>query len=108
MEINTKQKDKIENIKEQVQEIQNVFIGRIKPKKGHTLYEINPIKKTISVAKFDEQPALKFTDAMNGFISANKKVTKKEGCIYISALNVKNAIKILNRDFGIKETFNLN
>jgi len=37
----------------------------------------------------------------NGNISAEKKITKKENCIYISSLNKKNVIKILKRDYGI-------
>lgn len=38
---------------------------------------------------------------MKGNIVAQKKVTKKENCVYISALNKKNVLKILKRDFGI-------
>lgn len=70
-------------------------------KKNHSLFEIDLNLKTIELAKFDELPAIKYEDAMKGNISAQKKVTKKENCIYISALNKKNVIKILKRDFNI-------
>jgi hypothetical protein len=100
-EIEVKQKDKIEQVKQQVQEIQTVFDYKIIPKKNHTLFEVNLVLKTIEIAKFDELPAIKFEEAMKGNIVAQKKVTKKENCIYISALNKKNVFKILKRNFNI-------
>lgn len=100
-ELQIKQKDKIEQVKQQVKEIQTVFDYRIRPQKNHSLFEIDLNLKTIELAKFDELPAIKYDDAMKGNISAQKKVTKKENCIYISALNKKNVIKILKRDFNI-------
>lgn len=95
------EKDKIEQVKQQVQEIQTVFDYKIIPQKNHTLFEINLNLKTIEIAEFDEIPAIKYTEAMKGNIVAQKKVTKKENCVYISALNKKNVFKILKRDFGI-------
>lgn len=94
-------KDKIEISKQQQAEIQKVFDSKIVPHENHTLFEIDLNTKEIKLAVFDEQPAIKWEDALKGSISAIKKVTKKENCIYISALNKKNAIKILKRDFGI-------
>jgi hypothetical protein len=95
------EKDKIEQVKQQVQEIQNVFDYKIIPQKNHTLFEVNLVLKTIEIAEFDEIPAIKYTEAMKGNIVVQKKVTKKENCVYISALNKKNVLKILKRDFGI-------
>jgi hypothetical protein len=95
------EKDKIEQVKQQVQEKQTVFDYKIIPQKGHTLFEVNLVLKTIEIAEFDEPPAIKFEEAIKGNIIAQKKVTKKENCVYISALNKKNVLKILMRDFGI-------
>ena len=95
------EKDKIEQVKQQVQEIQTVFDYKIIPQKNHTLFEVNLKLKTIEIAEFDELPAIKFEEAMKGNIITQKKVTKKENCVYISALNKKNVLKILMRDFGI-------
>jgi hypothetical protein len=95
------EKDKIEQVKQQVQEIQNVFDYKIIPQKNHALFEVNLVLKTIEIAEFDEIPAIKYTEAMKGNIVVQKKVTKKENCVYISALNKKNVLKILKRDFGI-------
>lgn len=95
------EKDKIEQVKQQVQEIQTIFDYKITPQKNHTLFEINLVLKTIEIAEFDEIPPIKYTEAMKGNIVAKKKVTKKENCVYISSLNKKNVLKILKRDFGI-------
>ena len=94
-------KDKIEISKQQQAEIQKVFDSKIVPHENHTLFMIDLNTKEIKLAVFDEQPAIKWEDAIKGNISAIKKVTKKENCIYISALNKKNVIKILKRDFQI-------
>lgn len=100
-ELQEKKIDKIENIKQVIIEKKTVFLGTLKPKKGHRLFEFNYNLKTITEAVFDETPPLKFEDAKLGVKSSSKKITKKEGCIYISALNKKNVIKVLKRELGI-------
>lgn len=90
--------DKIEIVKQQQAEIQKVFDSTLKPKRGHTLFEIDLTANTIQKAIFDELPNVKWEDALKGQISAQKKITKKPNCIYISALNKKNVIKILERN----------
>lgn len=100
-DIDIKVKDKIEFVKQQQAEIQKVFDSKIIPHENHTLFEVDLKTGEICLAIFDEQPAIKWEDALKGQISVKKKVTKKENCIYISALNKKNVIKILKRDFNI-------
>jgi hypothetical protein len=96
-----KLKDKIEITKQQQEEIQKIFDNRITPHENHTLFEYNLISKTIDIAVFDNTPEIKWVDAVKGNFSINKKITKKDNCIYISALNKSNVIKILKRDFNI-------
>ena len=96
--LETPQKDKIEQVKQQVKEIQTVFDYKILPQRGHTLFEVNLKLSTIEIAEFDKLPEVKFEDAMKGNISTQRKVTKKENCIYISALNKNNVLKILKRN----------
>ena len=95
------EQDKLEIVKQQEIEKQKIFDSKIIPHKNHTLFEVDLKNNNIEIAKFDELPAVKYTDALKGNISASKKVTKKENCIYISALNKKNVIKILKRDYSI-------
>ena len=99
--IDSNVKDKIEIVKQQQAEIQKVFDSKIIPHENHSLFEFDLNTNEIRLAKFDELPAIKYEDALKGQISAQKKITKKENCIYISALNKKNVIKILKRDFNI-------
>jgi len=96
------EKDKIEIVKQQVKEIQTVFLGTVRPKKGHSMFEVNFKLKTIVKAEFDEVPSLNFKDAMIGVRSLSKKITKKPDCIYVSALNKKNALKILKRELNFE------
>lgn len=95
------ERDKIEITKQQQAEIQKVFDIRVLPKKNHTLFEYNLIDKSIEVAMFDTLPEIKWEDAVKGLIYINRKITRKDNCIYISALNKVNVIKILARDFKI-------
>lgn len=101
MRVEEQRKDKIENVKQQSIELQKILDYKIKPQKNHTLFEYNIKDKTIEESKFDALPVLDYTQAMNGNISSKKEITKKEGFIYISALNKKNVIKVLKRDFKI-------
>lgn len=101
-EINQKSADKIENIKQVSIEKKNVFLGSLKNlKKNHKLFEVNMKLKTIVEATFDDPPAIKFTDAQIGAKTAHKKITVNQDCVYIPALNKKNVVKILKRDFGV-------
>lgn len=99
--LKTKEKDKIEISKQQQKEYQKVLDNVIKPHENHTLFEVDLKEKVIRLATFDELPALKWEDAVKGLISVKKKVTKKENCLYVSALNKKNVKKILKRDFNL-------
>lgn len=94
-------KDKIEITKQQEADTQKILDSKIIPHENHTLFEVDLSIKEIRLAAFDELPSIKWEDALKLKVSAIKKVTKKDNCIYISALNKKNALKILKRDYGI-------
>jgi len=94
-------KDKVEIVKQTSIEKQTIFLGKVRPQKGHTMFEYNHKENTIVEAVFDSAPALKFEYAMKGVVSLDKKITKKPDCIYVSALNKKNALKILRRELNI-------
>lgn len=101
-ETEIKKQEPIENVKQTQHEIKKVLTGVLYPKQGHTLFEINVDEQTIEKASFDAPPILQYNEAMKGNLSAKKKLTRKAGCVYISALNKKNVIKILKRDFNIQ------
>lgn len=97
----TKAEDKIEITKQTKNVIQRVFTNRIIPHENHTLFEVDLKAKTIEKAIYDKNLCINWEDAVKGFISTNKQVTKNNDCIYISALNKRNVIKILKRDYQI-------
>lgn len=116
-ELHKKDKDKVEYVKQQIQEIQKVLDYRIIPKKNHILYEINLSKKTIEIATYTApKTTIMWHEALTMYhkVSFNKidlnnvttitksEVIKQENCVYVFALNKKNVIKILERDFNIK------
>jgi hypothetical protein len=101
MKVDNEKKDKLEFAKQTQAETQKVHIGTLMPKRGHSLFEVNFKLRTINLADFNKTEVVKFEDAMKGTISVNKKVDVKEDCIYISALNKRNVIKILHRNHGI-------
>jgi hypothetical protein len=110
------QKDKVEITKQQQAEIQKVFSNKIIPKENHILFEFDFKKKTIEPAEFKpprttlhwiealeiyNKKTLKRVDIFNAGTVTKSEVIKKENCIYISAMNKKNVVKILKRDFDI-------
>jgi|GEM_PF-2617850 len=75
------------------------LIHSIRPHKGHTLFEINPVTGKCVPAVFE---SIDTTFPLNKAaakikIGVRKKVIAKPDCLYISALNKKNAlIKFFN------------
>ena len=74
----------------------DILLGKIRPQKGHTCYELNVITGAFNVATFDNE-AVEFTKAIKGDLSRKKKLTMKPDCLYATALNVKNAQKVFAR-----------
>lgn len=108
------EKDKIEQVKQQVEEIQLVLDEKIIPNKNHIIFEYNLVERTISVAKFKPfdtlitwEEALKQYNSKKVIIKdigdiktkTKSEILKKENCVYVHALNETNAIKKLKRDF---------
>lgn len=96
-EITIKEKDITEIVKLQHKKNELVLTDTIRPHKGHKLFEFNVSTGQITLAQF-KYSDIHYTDAMKGLINARKTVIKKPNCIYISALNKKNALKVLNRN----------
>lgn len=78
------------------------LVGRIKPHKGHTLYEFDTA--TCLLTKVNEEEftrELVKSDKHWGF-DYSCGYTAKQGCVYVSALNFKNAVKRLSKYYGIE------
>lgn len=62
------------------------IVGRIRPQKNHQLFEYDNLTKKIVK------------------IEMSKEVFAKKDCIYVSAMNLKNAVKKLIKYHGLKVT----
>lgn len=94
-------KDLVKAVAQKDQEAKQLkHINTIRPHNGHTLYEVNLTTKTIVPATFEKEEQIDFEKAKKKLAYTRKKVITKPDCIYISALNVKNVLKRLNRMAG--------
>lgn len=85
--------DKIEILKQTKIEKERKLIRTIRPQKNHILFEFDLIKKEVRRAEFVKKNEISFEAAARGETSERKEVNGKEGCVYISAMNEKNAWK---------------
>lgn len=89
-------KDKIENVKQVEVQKQLQLAGRVIPQRGHTLFEYDKVTGTVVKAEFEEVKDVKFGASKSPWKQVTtKKVVRRENCIYVSALNLKNALKKL-------------
>ena len=72
------------------------FLTAIKPHRGHTLFEVSVKTGFIRKAQFEQTDQF-FNAEQKGKNISRTKVICNEGCIYVSALNEKNAIKKLKK-----------
>ena len=93
-------KDKIQIEKKQFEHKKHLD-KRLTPHKNHKVFEYNKETFELKFAEFDNTLTIKWEDAVNENYSKYRTITKKDNCIYFSALNIKNAQKILERDFNI-------
>lgn len=70
-------------------------VGQLKPHKGHTIFKYNTVTGELTKAVFDEVEY----DITKG--KQQKRITVEEDCMYVSALNIKNAVKRLGKYYGI-------
>ena len=80
-----------ENIELQIQkkqEIEYVLDGTIKPIKSHFIWELNKLTGEIKKADFKKNTVAAFSTQL-----CSEELVVKSDCIYIPALNIKNAIK---------------
>tara|TARA_R110002051_G_scaffold322875_1_gene414762 strand:+ start:1778 stop:2089 length:312 start_codon:yes stop_codon:yes gene_type:complete len=73
----------------------------IKPHKGHTLYEYNVETKELVEATYTKTD-VSYIDIQKGKNIARRRVDMKGGCVYVSALNKKNAVKKLLKSYATK------
>lgn len=93
--------DKVVDARQKQQETQYQKIGQYRPHPGHKMYEYNRTTGALELAKL-ERVDLNYTEVINGSTAAKYKVVVSKNCIYIPALNEKNAKRKLAKKYGIK------
>ena len=91
-ELQIQAKDKISLHAQPQKEEKREYIGTLRPKQGHTLFEIEVGTGDIRPATF-ESSAVYYKQAAAGNIYQRRVLVVKPGCIYKSCLNKKNARK---------------
>lgn len=90
-ELEIKQPDKLSVGITQQQTKQKKF-DTLRPKPGHTCYELDLATGNIQPSKF-ESINVDYISAKEGSKDLNKKIITKDTCLYVTALNKKNADK---------------
>jgi hypothetical protein len=100
-------KDPVQQVEQkEVHNQKEKFLKRLKPHKGHTAYKYHVATGELSKATFVEKD-VSFVRAQKGLpLSKNKKIIVEEGYVYLTALNVKNAIKKLAQYYGVEVKLN--
>lgn len=102
-EVQPLDQDKVTIVK-QVQQLKQTLVGRIRPHKGHTLFEVNLSNGVVKEAEVRcdvivryKNPTFKEGCIVKG--NSENKITNRVDvnphCIYVSALNAKNLMKKL-------------
>ena len=100
LDFTPKGKDKIQIEKKQT-EVKLYLEKRLQPHPNHKTFQFNTKSNKLTFAVFDEKPIIKWNDAVDKNYGVYRKITRKDNCLYFSALNLKNAIKVLKRDYNI-------
>jgi len=115
-ETQLKSSDKIEIVKQQQKKQTLILQKKIIPCENHLVFEFNYVEKTLSLAKYEphrteihyyealamyKQKSQKQIDIHNPDTVSKTKVIQSANCIYVSAMNKDNAIKVLKRDYNI-------
>lgn len=87
--------DQVENVRQVQVEEQQVVVGSLMMKKGHKIFEVNRVTMEVKIAQMEQLP-INFADRKANKLSPNKsKLVINKDCVYVSALNVQNAMRKL-------------
>lgn len=98
-----KTKDAVVAPKPQKQE--HRFLGTVIRRPGLTLFEYNSKSKTVQVAEVNTQHSYRYNEKTKKIgVSSRTRVQVRDGCMYVQALNLKNAIrKVRKAGFEVLE-----
>ena len=75
------------------------FLGTIIRYPGLTLFEYDPVAKTVREAEINTQHFYSYNAKRKTFgFSTTSRVQARNGCMYVQALNLKNAIRKVRKE----------
>ena len=99
LKVQSKERDTIEIVKQQVKDLQKVLLGSSKNlNRGHKLFKVDLVNKTIVEAEFELDTSIKWAEATSIKAVPRKKVIVSENCTYLFGLNKKSILKQLERE----------
>lgn len=78
----------------------NKSMHTLKPYRGHTLFEVDIDNEVIRIINLSDKAAVVDYSSGKPSVNTSTKVTTKNNCLYISALNVKNLIRLILKAGG--------
>lgn len=81
------------------------FLGTVIRRPGLTLFEYNSKSKTVQVAEVNTQHSYRYNEKTKKIgVGSRTRVQVRDGCMYVQALNLKNAIrKVRKAGFEVLE-----
>lgn len=96
-----------EIVKEIKKTPESKMVGQIRPDKGHSLFKYNKISGKLTKEEIPKSQARVVINAGGkSMIKKETKVQAEEGCIYLTALNLANAVKKLAKYHGLDVQLN--
>lgn len=90
------------NLTEEVRHVKlnkQKHVGTIVPHEGHSVFEFNKVNFQLKKADFENTSAYQLTKGAKAQ-QMRKSVKVNDNCFYISCLNIKNAMKQINKRFN--------
>jgi hypothetical protein len=100
-ELELNNQDVVVDVKQVAEERKEVLVNRLLPSQGHKCFQYNVVTNELSHAVFRENN-LDLSQAAIGNIRPVRSVSINENCMYVTALNFKNATKRLSIILGKK------
>lgn len=87
------------------QKARHRFLATVVRRTGLTLFEYDSKSKTVQVAETNTQRSYHYNEKTKKFgVSSRARVQVRDGCMYVQALNLKNAIrKVRKAGFEVLE-----
>lgn len=96
-ELEGTKRDKTELQVQKQQEKKATLVGQITPHRGHKVFSINTATGFVKEAEYEKTLETVYVIGRKNQYVNNKRIMIEKYCVYISALNKKNAVKHYNK-----------